>query len=74
MSLFASGAEKLGRSESVKPGLGDRPSFLDENAPATSMEDDLADVVQAMSLDADEAASLAEEAKALLESGHELIM
>jgi len=38
------------------------------------MEDDLADVVQAMSLDADEAASLAEEAKALLESGHELIM
>uniref|UniRef100_A0A6U0CUJ7 mitogen-activated protein kinase n=2 Tax=Ostreococcus mediterraneus TaxID=1486918 RepID=A0A6U0CUJ7_9CHLO len=74
VSLFASGAEKIGRSESVKPGLGDRPSFLDENAPATSMEDDLADVVQAMSLDADEAASLAEEAKALLESGHELIM
>jgi len=74
LSMYSGGRESLGRSESVKPGLGDRPAYLEENAPAVSMEDDLADVVQAMSLDADDAAALAKEAKALMESGHELII
>ena len=67
-SVFAGGANALARSESVKPGVSPTVSTMDEDAL------DLANVVQAMSLDAEDAAMLAEEAKALLASGHEISM
>jgi serine/threonine protein kinase len=65
---FAGGVHALARSDSAKPGAS--PSAMD----AADDDFDLADVVQAMSLDAKEADAIAKEAEALLASGHEIAM
>ena len=67
---FAGGVHALARSDSAKPGAS--PSAMD--AAAADDDFDLADVVQAMSLDAKEADAIAKEAEALLASGHEIAM
>jgi hypothetical protein len=62
---YAGGVHALGRSESVKP-----------STPGPMATDDathLADVVQAMSLDAVDADMLAEEAQELIRAGHQIV-
>ena len=76
---FAGGIDALSRSDSVKPGGSPGLARMDSDdveyeEPQTDDVDrfDLAEVVQAMSLDAEDARALKMEAEALLEEGGEI--
>lgn len=73
---FAGGVDALARSDSCKPGVSTpnlaSPMDSDDLERDEGEDFDLAEVVQAMSLDADDAAALKSEAEALIASGAEV--